>query len=320
MKRLGSSVPVRWPLAGLLVALGALLVAASLTPAAHAQAFPTIGQVEWRFADPPMPIGLRDDAGAVLQPDDESNFRQQWRRTTFSDGTFTLESRAIVARCLKPRETLAPTANDHIVLGNCSDARARWRKEFAPGPGDLYVNVETNHVLTPALCLIQCDPRVRVFPAATPTKSGRSSCAGASTLSRSVAVLRPGRRPSRGPGAASSGPASRRCHGLHAVPVEDALADTERDREGQFPDMTGAAAAASKQASRPRRQDDCLGRPAALIGGEAGDRSRRFQLVPSVRSGYIEPARRGARSEPHGRRCTTSNPCSDARRPVTSDR
>jgi hypothetical protein len=117
-----------------------------------------------RFADPPMPIGLRDDAGAVLQPDDEANFRQQWRRTTFSDGTFTLESRAIVARCLKPRETLAPTANDQVVLGSCSDLRARWRKEFAPGPGDLYVNVQTNHVLTPALCLIQCDARVRVFP------------------------------------------------------------------------------------------------------------------------------------------------------------
>jgi hypothetical protein len=143
----------------------ALFAAFALTStAAHAQSTATV-QIKPVGSAPQNAIGLLPDFSAVLQPDNDANFRQQWTRTTVATSTYTFESR-LGTTCLKVRDTTSTSAFDTVALGNCNSARARWRRQSNPGTGDVLVNAATGHVLSPPLCLGDgpCDPRVRVFP------------------------------------------------------------------------------------------------------------------------------------------------------------
>lgn len=80
--------------------------------------------------------------------------------------TYTFETRLFSQNgCLKVRETTSPSSYDSVVLGSCSSPRAKWRKSFLAGPGDLLINTATGHGMGPDICINgPCDDRVKVVP------------------------------------------------------------------------------------------------------------------------------------------------------------
>lgn len=152
------------PLAILFVAIAAVL---ALSSTAHAQSTSTV-QMKYSgslTSEVGKAVTALNGGAAALQPSNTANFRQRWQRDNLGANVFRFSRFGFSNACMRVPNALAPSAGGGLELGSCSGTRAQWRREFAAGAGDMYVNVATNHVLSPEICIIgPCDNQLGLFP------------------------------------------------------------------------------------------------------------------------------------------------------------
>jgi hypothetical protein len=152
------------PLAIVFIALAGVL---ALSSTANAQSTSTV-QMKYSgtaTSEVGKAVTALDTGGAGLQPLNTANFRQRWQRDNLGANVFRFDRAGFSNACLRVPNSLAPSAGGTIEVGSCSGTRAQWRRQFAAGAGDIYVNVGTGHVLSPELCIAgPCSGRIGVLP------------------------------------------------------------------------------------------------------------------------------------------------------------
>jgi hypothetical protein len=153
------------PLAIVFIAIAAVL---ALSSTANAQSTSTVlfkysGSLESEVGKAVTASG----SNATLQPANSLNFTQRWQRENAGTNEFRFNRAGFANACLRVPSTMSSTDAGGVQIGSCSGTRAEWRRVFAAGAGDMYVNVATGHVLTPPICIIgPCSNQIGLLPRA----------------------------------------------------------------------------------------------------------------------------------------------------------
>lgn len=138
----------------LLAALASLCAVLALSATANAQST-TLGQLKSVSNSGDAVTALPTGVPAV-RPDNDADFRQHWHRDLVSTNVFRFQRQGFINACLRVPDTATTTDFSPIAIGSCSGTRAQWRRTFAAGTGDHYVNVATGQVMAPDFCFITC--------------------------------------------------------------------------------------------------------------------------------------------------------------------